>query len=138
MGRPKKYRIVEYLLKPTDFKPNRKTNGYVELTIDELEAIRLADLENMYQEDAAHVMGVSRQTFGRIVKSAHMKIADAVVNIKEIKIGKDETCRDVKLIKCPSCGKIWRVPIDYNKLRCPECHAKNVEVIKINDNEGEK
>lgn len=132
MGRPKKYRIVEYLLKPTNFKPtNRKVNDYVELTIDELEAIRLADLENMYQENAARVMGVSRQTFGRIVKSAHMKIADAIVNTKEIKIGKDEKCRDVKLIKCVSCGKIWRVPLNYNKSSCPECHAENVEVLKL-------
>ncbi|GEM_PF-1798786 len=139
MGRPKKYRIVEYLLKPTNFKPtDRKANGYVEITIDELEAIRLADLEDMYQENAARVMGVSRQTFGRIVKSAHAKIADAIVNTKEIKIGKDEKCRNVKLIKCINCGKIWRVPISYSMHKCPECHAKNVEVLRISKSEGEK
>jgi len=133
IGRPKKYRIVEYLLKPTKFKPNRKINGYVELTIDELEAIRLADVENMYQENAARVMDVSRQTFGRIIKSAHTKIADAIINTKELRIGKNEKCRNVKLIKCASCGKIWRVPLNYDKHRCPECHAKNIEVIEMNN-----
>ncbi len=130
MARPKKYRIVEYSLKPTEFKPSRTSNGTVELTIDELEAIRLADLENMYQEDAARIMGVSRQTFGRIVKSAHAKIADALVNVKEIRTGKDERCRNVKLIKCETCGKIWKVPLDYNEKECPECHATNIHVVR--------
>jgi predicted DNA-binding protein (UPF0251 family) len=133
MGRPKKYRIVEYSLKPTNFKPDRQYTDHVELTIDELEAIRLADLEKLYQEEAAEIMGVSRQTFGRIVKSAHKKIADALVNIKEIRTGKDEKCRNVKLMKCESCGKIWRVPDNYEGNECPECHAKNVHILKIND-----
>ncbi len=135
MGRPKKYRIVEYSLKPTFFKPiNREDKGAVELTIDELEAVRLADFENMYQEDAAKVMNVSRQTFGRILKSAHQKIADALVNVKEIRTGKDENCRNVKLIKCETCGKVWRVPRDYNAKRCPECHATTVHVVRKVEN----
>ena len=54
----------------------------ITLTVDELEAIRLADLEGLYQEEAAKKMGVSRQTFGRIVLSAHRKIADVLVNGK--------------------------------------------------------
>ncbi len=130
MARPKKYRIVEYTLKPTVFKPDRESSEYVELTIDEVEAVRLANLEKMYQSDAAGVMGISRQTFGRIVKSAHEKIADALVNGKEIRAGKEEKCRNVKLVKCENCGKIWRVPNDYDKDICPECHAKNVHVLK--------
>ena len=42
----------------------------VSVTIDELEALRLADLDGLYQEHAAQKMKVSRQTFGRIVSSA--------------------------------------------------------------------
>jgi uncharacterized protein len=56
------------------------------LELDEYEAIRFADLDEMYQEEAALKMKVSRQTFGRIVSSAHKKIADALVNGKAIKI----------------------------------------------------
>jgi predicted DNA-binding protein (UPF0251 family) len=56
------------------------------LTVDELEAIRLADLEGLYQEQAAEKMNVSRQTFGRILESAHKKIADALVNGKALSI----------------------------------------------------
>jgi hypothetical protein len=54
--------------------------------MDELEAIRLADLEGMYQEDAAKKMNISRQTFGRIIESAHRKIADALTNGKALLI----------------------------------------------------
>jgi predicted DNA-binding protein (UPF0251 family) len=59
---------------------------HINLTIDELEAIRLADLEGLYQEDAAKRMNVSRQTFGRMLESAHKKIADALVNGKALLI----------------------------------------------------
>jgi predicted DNA-binding protein (UPF0251 family) len=58
----------------------------VNLTLDELEAVRLADLEGLYQEDAANKMDVSRQTFGNIINSAHKKIADVLLNAKALKI----------------------------------------------------
>ncbi len=58
----------------------------INLTLDELEAIRLADLGELYQEDAAKKMDVSRQTFGNIINSAHKKIADALLNAKALKI----------------------------------------------------
>ena len=49
------------------------------LTPDEIEAIRLADFEGLYQEDAANEMQVSRPTFGRILNSARKKIAKALI-----------------------------------------------------------
>jgi uncharacterized protein len=58
----------------------------VTLNADELEAIRLADLESHYQEDAATEMRISRQTFGRIIESAHRKIASAIINGKALKL----------------------------------------------------
>jgi predicted DNA-binding protein (UPF0251 family) len=58
----------------------------VNLTLDELEAVRLADLEGLYQEDAAKKMNISRQTFGNIIERAHKKIADALLNAKALKI----------------------------------------------------
>jgi predicted DNA-binding protein (UPF0251 family) len=65
--------------------PNH-TLEIVELTKDEMEAIRLADLEGLYQEDAANKMEISRPTFGRILSSARAKIADALINGKSIEI----------------------------------------------------
>jgi uncharacterized protein len=54
---------------------------------DELEAVKLNDLDLLYQEESARRMNVSRQTFGRILKSAHKKIADAVINSKALRLG---------------------------------------------------
>jgi predicted DNA-binding protein (UPF0251 family)/predicted Fe-Mo cluster-binding NifX family protein len=58
----------------------------VVLSLDCFEAVRLADLEGLYQEAAARYMGVSRQTFGRIVKTARKTIADAIINGKCLRI----------------------------------------------------
>ena len=58
----------------------------IALGFDELEAIRLADLDGLYQEDAAQKMKVSRQTFGNIIHLAHAKIAEAIVKGKALKI----------------------------------------------------
>lgn len=58
----------------------------VELAADELEAIRLADFEGLYQEQAAERMGVSRQTFGLIVARAHKKVAEALTQGKAIRV----------------------------------------------------
>ena len=63
----------------------------VVLEPDEYEAVRLADLEGIYQEQAAQQIKISRQTFGRIINSAHQKIADALINRKAIKIQGTET-----------------------------------------------
>ena len=56
------------------------------MTLDEFEAVRLADYEGLKQEEAAKRLKISRPTFSRIVASAHNKIGDALVNIKAIKI----------------------------------------------------
>jgi predicted DNA-binding protein (UPF0251 family) len=58
----------------------------VTLKLDEWEAIRLADWEGLYQEEAAGRMGISRQTFGNIIESAHKKIADVLLHAKALKI----------------------------------------------------
>lgn len=51
----------------------------ITLGADELEAVRLADHEDLYNVDAAARMRVSRQTFDRILRRAHRKIAEALV-----------------------------------------------------------
>lgn len=87
--RPKKTRWIRCLpgercFKPV-CKPLSKLNG-VCLTLDEFEAIRLADLEGLKQVDAAKRLKISRSTFSRIVSLARNKIADGLVNIKFIRI----------------------------------------------------
>jgi len=87
--RPKKIRWIKCLPSERCFKPCCKPSRKLEavsLSLDEFEAIRLSCFEGLKQEDAAKRMKVSRPTFSRIETSAHKKIADALVNIKAIKI----------------------------------------------------
>ncbi len=89
MPRPRHCRRVAHLPQVTFYKPQGVPLSILQriaLTVDELEAIRLADLQGLYQEQAAEQMNVSRQTFGRIIESAHKKIADALVNGKALSI----------------------------------------------------
>ncbi|WP_094604838.1 hypothetical protein SPSIL_019030 [Sporomusa silvacetica DSM 10669] len=81
MGRPHKERRVEQLPPVTHYKPAGvplRNLEEVTLTIEEMEAIRLADIEQLDQAAAATRMEVSRPTFHRIVNTAHQKIAAAL------------------------------------------------------------
>ncbi|MGQ9800527.1 MAG: DUF134 domain-containing protein [Candidatus Saccharicenans sp.] len=71
------------------FLPEGQEAQYAEvitLRLDELEAIRLADLDGLYQEQAAEKMGVSRPTFARILESGRKKVAEALINGKGLVI----------------------------------------------------
>ena len=89
MPRPRNCRRIGCMPQANYYKPRGiplSALQHINLTYDELEAIRLADLEGLYQEKAAEKMDISRQTFGRIIESAHKKIADALVNGKALSI----------------------------------------------------
>jgi len=89
MVRPCKCRHISGELGASYFKPRGiPCSSLIEvtLTLDELEALKLADLNGEYQEEAAKKMNVSRQTFGLIIEKARKKLADAIVNGKALKI----------------------------------------------------
>jgi predicted DNA-binding protein (UPF0251 family)/predicted Fe-Mo cluster-binding NifX family protein len=89
MPRPVTGRQVGCPLAPLVFKPAgapARDLEEVTLGLDGAEAIRLADLEGLYQDAAALRMGVSRQTFGRIVEAARRTVADAIINGKRLRI----------------------------------------------------
>jgi len=71
------------------FKPSGVPARLLEqtvMTLDEFEAFRLADLDGLHHEQAGEQMHVSRATFGRIIASAHGKLADALVHGKVLRI----------------------------------------------------
>jgi len=91
----------------------------VVVTLDEFEAVRLADLEELYQERAAERMGVSRPTFSRIIESAHRKIAEALVSGKGLRIEGGSVSMDRKgPSRCPRCGREWT-----GTCECPRCRG---------------
>lgn len=89
MPRPKCLRRICCVPGVTYFKPAGVPLRMLEevvVPLDEVEAIRLADLEGAYQEEAAEKMRISRPTFSRLIESARSKIADALVNGKAIRM----------------------------------------------------
>lgn len=89
MPRPFCKRFVGWQPGVSLFKPAGVPAGELELVVlslDEVEALRLADLNGDYQEAAADQMKISRATFARIVESARRKVADALVHGKALQI----------------------------------------------------
>ncbi|PKN37008.1 MAG: hypothetical protein CVU62_13020 [Deltaproteobacteria bacterium HGW-Deltaproteobacteria-2] len=104
MPRPKCRRNIGGMPDKNYFKPRGIPTVDLEeivLNLDEFEAIRLADYEQLYQEEAAAKMNISRQTFGRIIEAAHKKIADVLLHGKALKIEGEE----VNLGENTSCGQ---------------------------------
>jgi len=98
------------------------------LTVDEFEAIRLADLEGLYQEQAAEKMNVSRPTFGRIIESAHKKVAEALVKGKALKIeGGEFEMASMRKFRCYECQHSWALPYGTGRPDgCPSCKSGNI------------
>jgi len=106
------------------------------LRLDELEAIRLADLAGLYQEQAAERMNVSRQTFGRIIESAHKKVADALVKGKALKIeGGEFEMASVRKFRCQDCQHAWDLPYGTGRPgSCPSC--KSGKICRAEEDKG--
>jgi len=129
--RPKKERIVSvppkfYMFKPAGI-PGIELEK-VNLTVDEYEAIRLADYEGLDHEEAAKYMKISRPTFTRLVDKARKKIADALINGKELIIEGGNIHFRKNLFRCLSCGyTIISSFEESNPHKCPSCGSINIK-----------
>lgn len=118
MPRRKKWRWINTDLQPTQ---GRK----IELLADELEAIRLKDVEEISQTEAARIMGISQPTFHRVLKEGRKKVGIAVLENREVKVtGGEHTMRRSK---CFGCGHEWSGPYGTGKPKsiCPHCESMN-------------
>jgi uncharacterized protein len=134
VARPRNCRRVGSMPQSDYFKPRGIPLSMLEeviLTVDELEAIRLADLEGLYQEQAAEKMKVSRPTFGRIVESAHKKVAEALVKGKALKIeGGEFEMASMRNFKCTDCQHSWELPYGTGRPEnCPSCGAPRTKLV---------
>ncbi len=124
MGRPKKCRWVETEPGVTFFKPRGIPLRALEqavITVDELEAMRLADYLEMTQEEVAQKMQVSRPTVTRMLARAHRTVAEALVQGKAICIeGGDYRLGQ----QCGTCGQ-WAEVAEGEP--CPECCCQALE-----------
>lgn len=105
MPRPFKPRRVEAMPRVNYFKPSGIPMAYLEeiiLTVDELEALRLKDLEGLEQQECASRMGVAQSTLQRILVSAREKVSKAIVEGKALRIQGGAYALGEELI-CPRC-----------------------------------
>ena len=130
MARPKFCRRVSQEPAYSIFKPAgvpAKMLNEIVLSVDEFEAVRLADLEGLYQEEAAEKMNVSRQTFGRIIGSARQKIARVLCEGLALRIeGGEVELPDKRTFKCENCKRTWQEPYGTGRPeKCPKCDSKS-------------
>ncbi len=126
VGRPQKCRFVKSSPLYTYYKPvgiSMSTLENISITIDEIEAIRLADYNGLYHEKAAQKMGISRQTFSRILASAHKKISDGIINGKSIQIiGGNYNINNTQSYNCTKCKHHWEKEFRKGRIiNCPNC-----------------
>ncbi|MBO8181573.1 MAG: DUF134 domain-containing protein [Archaeoglobus sp.] len=103
----------------------RGVGGNVEISFDELEALRLADIEGFNQNEAAKLMGISQPTFHRILKEARRKAGLTILYGMGYKLkGGDHIMRR---FKCYDCGYEWEEPFGTGRPEtCPKCGSANI------------
>ena len=127
MVRPKKDRLVAFNPKINYFKPRGipvLDLDEVCLTVDEREAIRLADLLGLSHADAGERMGVSRATFGRIIQRARKVMADAIINGKAVRVegGNYQLIEKTRIFVCHRCDHMWEEPFGTGRPEgCSAC-----------------
>lgn len=92
MPRPRKKRRIGHEIEAFDFKPAGQPAGdlpAVRLRADELEALRLCDLEGLSQEQAAEEMDVSRSTLQRVLAHGRRQVAMALVESRPLRLEKN-------------------------------------------------
>lgn len=135
MARPIKWRKIEHIPVIPYFVPTEKNVEELPentLKLEELEAIRLKDLEGLEQGECAERMEVSRPTFQRILSSAREKVADSLINGKMIRIEGGNFTMNICPVRCMNCGKEWKE--GYEKLdrikkgyySCPDCGSEQI------------
>jgi uncharacterized protein len=129
MPRPKKERIIKQPPLYSSFKPTgiMKINlEQLTFSLDEYEAVRLADYMQMDHKEASIEMEISRSTFTRLLEKARKKVAVFLIEGKELYIeGGCIHFRD-NIIRCAGCGHMFNTGIEKELSSCPHCGSKNL------------
>ncbi|MBN2453839.1 MAG: DUF134 domain-containing protein [Candidatus Omnitrophica bacterium] len=88
IGRPIKARIIGGEPRTKQFSPRGRVGrpGYKEIKLDEFEAIKITDYMGLNQREASKHMGISQQTFSRVLRSGRKCLAEALINGEIIKV----------------------------------------------------
>ena len=129
MARPKNNRIVQQPPLFTEFKPmgiKGRDLETVVLSLDEFEAIRLADNLGFSHEEASEEMQISRSTFSRLIDKARTKTAEMLISGKKLVVEGGNVHFRQNIIKCRDCGHLFEINIGDKVETCPNCESKNI------------
>ena len=129
MPRPKNKRIVFEPPLFTEFKPigiASRTLEQISLSLDEFEAVRLADYSGLSHEEASEEMEISRSTFTRLIEKARKKMADFLMNGKILSIEGGNVHFRNNIIQCLDCGHMFKTKIGMPIMECPSCKSNNL------------
>ena len=131
-GRPPLWRRVDSVPAVTYFKPAGVPLAAlqeVQLSVEEAEAVRLKDIEELKQADCAQKMNISRTTFARILTSARRKMADALLSGKAIRIDGGNYQMALQGFRCKT-GHEWNVSFEVMAKTppqfCPTCSTPSI------------
>lgn len=133
MARPKRLRRIVEPPAFKGYKPygvNQTNNDVVDLLYEEYEALKLADYDRLDHLEASKLMGVSRPTFARIYESARRKIAQALVEVTEIKTVFGHAQFDKDWFHCRDCHARFSMPETAEEEGCPLCHSENTTALQ--------
>ncbi len=126
MARPKTHRLIHTPPLYKGFKPigvMGRDLVTLEMSLDEYEAIRLADYLGLDHTEAAQEMGISRSTFSRLIEKARQKTAQFFIEGKELCIEGGNIHFLGNVIRCHECGHMFNIDIGQSVSKCPECHS---------------
>jgi len=141
--RPIRLRKISNLPIISGFRPygdklNLDSGPGIFLHLEEYESIRLCDHEMLSHQQAAEMMAVSRPTLTRIHSSARKKIADAMVNGRQLIIEGGKIFYDSEWYLCSRCGCYFNNPEKLNPLKeCPLCHSSEFSNVEDFDKQND-
>ncbi len=134
MRGPYRKRLVQKPPHFSNFKPSgipRKMLKKVEMTLDEYEAIRLADYLKLEHLEASEKMKISRPTFTRLIERARQIVASALIDGMELIIEGGNVDLENTLFKCRDCGDLQETPVTEQNENCPDCGSENIEDLAL-------
>ncbi len=129
MRGPYRKRRVDAPPRFNQFKPAgvpARTLTTITLSVDEYEALRLADYLGLDHTAAGERMMISRPTFSRLIEKARLKVATSIIEGQALSIEGGHVDFVNQMYNCEDCGQISAVPAGYPASECPECGSERI------------
>jgi predicted DNA-binding protein (UPF0251 family) len=129
MSRPKARRLINNPPLFTGFKPigvKGRDLERIEMSIDEFEALRLADYEGLSQDEAALEMDISRSTFSRLIESARRKSSEFFIRGRQLVVDGGPVHFKENLLRCRNCGSVMPARLEMAPKSCSRCGSEDL------------